>query len=110
WEIQHLSGETPIPRALMDAMEKVPTSYLVIHNSLIDPVRRPIYDDFVLTAMSEGRLRFIRRYGEGDDLYAVVKTEPQAKSEALSPLLGSVREWAALIDKDSINVLGKYQG
>ena len=110
WEIQHLSGETPIPRALMDAMEKVPTSYLVIHNSLMDPVRRPIYDDFLLTAMGEGRLRFIRRYGEGDDLYAVVKTEPQAKSEALSPLLGSVREWAALIDEDPLNVMGKYQG
>jgi hypothetical protein len=110
WEIQHLSGETPIPRALMDAMEKVPTSYLVIHNSLMDPVRRPVYDDFLLTAMAEGRLRFIRRYGADDDLYAVVKTEPQAKSEALSPLLGSVREWAALIDEDPVNVLGRYQG
>ena len=109
-QIQHLSGQTPIPRALMDALEKVPTSYLVIHNSLMDPVRRPVYDDFLLTAMAEGRLRFIRRYDEGDDLYAVVKTEPQAKSEALSPLLGSVREWAALIDDDPVNVLGRYQG
>ena len=75
----------------------------------MDPVRRSVYDDFLLLAMSEGRLRFIRRYGEGDDLYAVVKTEPQAKSEALSPLIASVREWAALIEKDPLNVLGKYQ-
>ncbi|MFN2499231.1 MAG: hypothetical protein ABR557_09115 [Pyrinomonadaceae bacterium] len=108
-EIQHLSGQTPIPRALMDAMEKVPTSYLVIHNSLMDPVRRPAYDDFLLTAMAQGRLRFIRRYGEGDDLYAVVKTEPQAKSEEVSPLRVSVREWAELIDEDPLNVLGRYQ-
>ena len=108
-EIQHLSLQMPIPRALMDAMEKVPTSYLVIHNSLMDPVRRPLYDDFLLTAMAEGRLRFIRRYGEGDDLYAVVKTEPEAKSEEVSPLRASVREWAALIDEDPLNVLGRYQ-
>jgi hypothetical protein len=109
WEIQHLSGETPIPPSLMDALEKVPTSYLVIHNSLIDPERRPVYEDFLLSAMTEGRLRFIRRYGEGDDLYAVVKTEPQAKSEALSPLIGSVREWVTLIENDPLNVLGRYK-
>ena len=59
--------------------------------------------------MSEGRLRFIRRYGEADDLYAVVKTEPEAKSEGLSPLIVSVREWATLIDNDPLNVFGRYQ-
>jgi hypothetical protein len=109
WEILHLSGLTPIPMALMDAMEKVPTSYLVVHNSLIEPVRRPVFDDFLLSATSQGRLRFIRRFGEGDDLYAVVKTEPQAKSEAVSPLIIAVREWATLLDKDPLNVLGRYQ-
>lgn len=109
WEIQHLSGQTPIPPNLMDALEKVPTSYLVVHNTLIEPARRPVYDDFLLSAMSEGRLRFIRRYGEGDDLYAVVKTEPEAKSEGLSPLIVSVREWATLIDNDPLNVFGRYQ-
>lgn len=109
WEIQHLSWQTPIPPSLMDALEKVPTSYLVIHNSLMDPVRRPVFDDFLLSAMTEGRLRFIRRYGEGDDLYAVVKTEPEAKSEGLSPLFVSVREWAALIENDPLNVLSQYQ-
>jgi hypothetical protein len=109
WEIQHLSGQTPIPPTLLDALEKVPTSYLVIHNSLIEQARRPVYDDFLLSAMTEGRLRFIQRYGEGDDLYAVVKTEPQAKGEAVSPLIISVREWAALIENDPLNVLGRYQ-
>ncbi|MEP6718351.1 MAG: hypothetical protein ABJB21_04370, partial [bacterium] len=108
-EIQHLSAQTPIPPSLMDALEKVPTSYLVIHNLLLEPARRPVYDDFLFSAMSEGRLRFIRRYGEGDDLYAVVKTEPEAESEGLSPLFVSVREWAALIENDPLNVLGQYQ-
>jgi hypothetical protein len=109
WEIQQLSNQSPIPSALLDAMEKVPASYLVIHNSLIDPVRRPVFDDFLLAAMSQGRLRFIRRFDQADDLYAVVKTEPQAKSEAVSPLIISVREWATLIDKDPLNVLGRYE-
>lgn len=109
WEILHLSGQTPIPLALMDAMEQVPTSYLVVHNSLIEPVRRPIFDDFLLSVMSQGRLRFIRRFDEGDDLYAVVKTEPQAKSEGVSPLIIAVREWATLTRKDPLNVLGRYQ-
>lgn len=109
WEIQHLSGETPISPGLMDALEKVPTSYLVIHNSLLEPARRPVYEDFLLSSMTQGRLRFIRRYGEGDDLYAVVKTEPQAKSEAVSPLVVSLRDWATLIESDPLNVLGKYQ-
>ena len=109
WEIANLSTQTPIPMTLMDAMENVPTSYVVIHNSLLDQARRPVYDDFLLTAMTAGRLRFIRRYGEGDDLYAVVKTEPEAKSEALSPLFASAREWAELIKEDPLNVLGRYQ-
>jgi hypothetical protein len=109
WEIQHLSSQSPIPVALMDAMEKVPTSYLVIHNSLIEPVRRPVYDDFLLSAMSQGRLRFIRRFGDADDLYAVVKTEPQAKSEGASPLIASEREWAVLVEKDPLNVLGRFE-
>lgn len=109
WEIQHLSGLTPIPPTLMDALEKVPTSYLVIHNSLLEPARQPAYDEFLLSAMAEGRLRFIRRYGEGDDLYAVPKTEPEAKSEGVSPLFVSLREWGAMIESDPLNALGQYQ-
>lgn len=105
WEIDSLSRATPISMSLLDAMEKVPTSYLVIHNSLIEPERRTAYEEFLSTGLSTGRLRFINRYGPGDDLYAVAKTEPQAKAEAPFPLKFPIHEWAALIREDPINLL-----
>ncbi len=37
------------------------------------------------SAIAAGRLRFISSYGGRDDLYAIVKTEPQARSEASLP-------------------------
>src|SRR5947209_9011887 len=81
YEIERLSRATPISPALLDALEKVPTSYLVVHNPLIEPARRPVYEAFLVGGVISGRLSFIRRYGEGDDLYAVVKTEPGARTE-----------------------------
>ncbi|HEX6625095.1 MAG TPA: hypothetical protein VF064_15395, partial [Pyrinomonadaceae bacterium] len=109
WEIDEMSRATPIPRALLDALERVPASYLVIHNPRIDPARRPVYEAFLVRAVASGRLRFIRRYGEGDDLYAVVKTEPEARTEGEPPFGASVREWAAMIKEDPVKLLGAHQ-
>ena len=94
WEIESLSRTTPIPTKLLDAMEKVPTSYLVIHNPLIEADRRASYELFLAMGVSTGRLRFIKRYGAGDDLYAVVKTEPDVKGEGTLPFALSAHEWA----------------
>lgn len=105
WEIDSLSRATPISIRLLDAMEKVPTSYLVIHNSLLEPERRPVYEAFLSMGVSTGRLRFINRYGSGDDLYAVVRTEPEAKAEAPLPFTLSIHEWSAMIHEDPINLL-----
>jgi hypothetical protein len=109
WEIDEMSRATPIPPALLDALERVPASYLVIHNPRIDPARRPVYEAFLIRAVASGRLRFIRRYGEGDDLYAVVKTEPEARAEGEPPFSASVREWAAMIEEDPVKLLGAHQ-
>lgn len=105
WEIESLSRTTPIPTKLLDAMEKVPTSYLVIHNPLIEADRRASYESFLAMGVSTGRLRFIKRYGAGDDLYAVVKTEPEVKSEGTLPFALSTHEWAAMIQEDQANML-----
>jgi len=105
WEIDSLSRATPISMRLLDAMEKVPTSYLVIHSSLIESERRAVYEAFLSVGVSTGRLRFINRYGPGNDLYAVVKTEPGAKAEAPLPFQLSIHEWAAMIHEDPINLL-----
>jgi hypothetical protein len=105
WEIDSLSRATPISIRLLDAIEKVPTSYLVIHSSLIEPERRPVYEAFLSVGVSTGRLRFINRYGQGDDLYAVVKTEPEAEAEAPLPFRLLNREWSAMIHEDPINLL-----
>lgn len=105
WEIESLSRTTPIPTKLLDAMEKVPTSYLVIHNPLIEAERRASYESFLAMGISTGRLRFIKRYGTGDDLYALVKTEPEVKSEGALPFALSAHEWAAMIQEDQTNML-----
>lgn len=109
WEIESMSKAAPIPAKLLDAMEKVPTSYLVIHNPLIEAERQPVYDAFLSIGLATGRLRFIKRYGAGDDLYAVVKTEPEAKSEAELPFALKLNEWSALISDDPVNMLGQHR-
>ena len=81
WQL--LSG--PIPRSFMEFLEEVPASYLVVENNLIEPQRRIDYETFLARAVLAGRLRFINRFDGRDDLYAVVKTEPQAKAEAPLP-------------------------
>jgi len=109
WEIETLSKATPIPSNLLDLLEKVPTSYLVIHNSLIDPNRLDVYQSFLIGGMAAGRLRFIRRFDDGNDLYAVVKTEPNARSEAPAPFGSSGLDWATMIKDDPVKLLGSHQ-
>ena len=105
WEIDSMSRETPIPARLLDAMEKVPASYLVVHHPLVEEVRRPVYENFLIRAVATGRLRFVRRYGAGDDLYAVVKTEPDARTEGPLPFDSPIRELAGMIEEDPLRLL-----
>jgi len=90
----------------MDAMERVPTSYLVIHNSFIEPERRSVFEAFLAAAVTANRLRFINRFDDSNDLYAVVKTEPDARSEAPLPFTAAA-DLSALIAEDSTELLKK---
>ncbi len=109
WEIQVTSETSPIPLKFLDLLEGIPASYLVIHNSDIAPERRADYDSFLARAVASRRLRFIRSFGDRDDLYAVVKTEPQAESEAPMPFAVAATDWEELIKNDPVNLLGQYR-
>lgn len=99
----------PIPTAFMKFLEDVPASYVVIENHLIAPERRTDYETFLLSAVLAGRLRFINRFDERADLYAVVKTEPESKTEVPLPFASEMRDWENLIKKDPVNLLGHYR-
>jgi hypothetical protein len=98
-----------IPDSVMQMFEEIPASYLVISNHLIPPERRVDYEAFLARAVMAGRLRYINRFDGRDDLYAVVKTEPEAKNEAPMPFRLETKDWATLIEEDPVNLLGEYR-
>ena len=106
-EVATLAG--PIPATFMNFLEEVPTSYVVIENNLIAPERRADYETFLGAALVDGRLRFINRFDGRDDLYAVVKNEPQARTEAPPPFAIEMKEWDALVREDPANILGQFR-
>jgi hypothetical protein len=105
-EVATLSG--PIPETFLKFLEEVPTSYVVIENNLIAPERRADYEAFLAGAVIAGRLRFINRFDGRDDLYAVVKNEPQAKAEAAPRFTLEMKEWETLVKEDPANLLGRF--
>ncbi|MEP6818974.1 MAG: hypothetical protein ABJA18_05530 [bacterium] len=108
-KIEEATASGAIPANFLDLLESVPTSYVVIENNLIEPQRRIDYETFLGRAVLAGRLRFINRFDGRDDLYAVVKNEPQAKTEAPLPFALETRDWRDLVKEDSVNVLGQYR-
>lgn len=108
-QIEVATGSGPIPTTFMSFLEDVPASYVVVENNLIAPERRVDYETFLARAVTAGRLRFVNRFDRRDDLYAVVTTEPQAKTEAPPPFALEIKEWEALIKEDPVNLLGQYR-
>ena len=108
-EIEAATKFGPIPPTFMKFLEDVPASYVVIENHLVPPERRADYETFLARAVIAGRLRYINRFDERSDLYAVVKTEPEAKSEAPPPFPLESKDWETLIKEDPVNLLGQYR-
>ena len=92
---------------LLKILEEIPTSYLVIQNHLIAPERRADYETFLVRAIRAGKLRFVNRFDGRDDLYAIVKNEPEAKTEAPLPFAIELKDWTQLIEENPVNILGK---
>jgi len=106
-QIESATQSGSIPAKFMDFLESVPTSYVVIENNLIAPERRVDYETFLAQAVIAGRLRFVNRFDGRDDLYAVVKTEPEARTEAPTPFALVTKDWEQLIKEDPVNLLGQ---
>ena len=108
-EIEELTRAGSIPLRFLELLEQIPASYLVIETHLIVPERRADYETFIARAVAAGRLRFINRFDGRADLYAVVQTEPEARSEAELPFALPQGDWAARVADDPANLLGRYQ-
>ena len=61
----------------MPLLERIPTSYIVVHEAWLIPDDRTALHAFLARQIAAGRLLFVRRFPKPtrDDLYAVVKTE-----------------------------------
>jgi len=86
-QIEALTWSGPIPDKFLDLLESIPASYVIVENDHVPANRRADYDNLLARAMASSRLRFINRFDGHDDLYAVIKTEPEARSEAASPIV-----------------------
>ncbi len=86
-EIERLTAMTPIPDGFLNLLESIPASYLVLHYGALTNLEQQNLESLLRRGVAGGRLRFIRSYqnGERQDLYAVTKTEPAAKTEGPGP-------------------------
>ncbi|HKG15573.1 MAG TPA: hypothetical protein VKB12_19795 [Pyrinomonadaceae bacterium] len=107
-QINKATREGPIPSNFQDLLERIPASYLVVHNERLAPERRADYETFLARGLSSGRLRFVNRFDGGADLYAVTKTEPGATTEAPLPFTPAPTDWAGRVEADPVNMLGSY--
>jgi hypothetical protein len=106
-KIEAQTADGPFATGFMDMIEAVPTSFLVIANESIPPERKTDYEVFLVQAIKTGRLRFINRFDQRDDLYAVVKNEPEPRSEASLPFDFAVRDWSSKISQDPVSLLSQ---
>ncbi|HEV7903709.1 MAG TPA: hypothetical protein VGO96_07710 [Pyrinomonadaceae bacterium] len=85
--VESLSQQRPVPPELLDLLESIPASYLVIHYAHMTPEETTATEQLLRQGLQTGRLRFIRSYQDRGrkDLYAVTKTEPAARSESPAP-------------------------
>jgi hypothetical protein len=85
-EIESLSRRQPIPDRFLDVLEETPVSYLAVHRSLLRPESRVFVEYMLVRGIESGRLRYVRSFAgtgiegnDGADLYAVTRTEPDAR-------------------------------
>ena len=107
-QIEHWTAAGTIPTGLLNLLEQIPASYVVVKNARIGPERKQDYAAFLARGVAAGRLRFVNRFDGTDDLYAVVKTEPGARPEASPPAELELRDWATLVNEDPVHLLGQY--
>lgn len=80
-DVEEMLWKRPIPRELFDLLESLPVSYVTARFSRIRPDEKSAYQAWLRAGVETGRLRHIGRFGDRvrDDLYALVRIEPDAK-------------------------------
>jgi hypothetical protein len=81
-----------VPERFLELLEQIPASYLVVHNSTLNPESRLALEAFLERGRASNRLRFIQSFGDRDDLYAVTKTEPGARALEPAPPATTARD------------------
>jgi hypothetical protein len=81
WQIFVLTKGPGIDPKLLDLFERIPVSYVVVRHKWIKDERRGDFDLFLAQAEASGRLRLIHTYADGNALYAVARTEPEARPD-----------------------------
>jgi hypothetical protein len=80
--IEEDERKTPIPDELLDFLERIPTSYILVRDSWLSPQLRGPHREWLARGMASGRLRFVKRFDRRirNELYAVVRNEPEART------------------------------
>jgi hypothetical protein len=78
--IEELTRRRPVPDELLDLFETIPVSYVTVREAFLLPDERDAFRAVLARGVAAGRLRFEGRFDARvrSDLYAVVKTEPEA--------------------------------
>jgi hypothetical protein len=85
--IESLTRMRPIPLSLLDLLESIPTSYLVVHYDSLSTDDRQAIEALLKSGIETGRLRFIKSYTDTGraELYALTKIEPDSQGEEPAP-------------------------
>jgi hypothetical protein len=89
--------------ALLDALEAVPVSYVTVRPRRMTEEQRTTAAKLVDAGLASHRLLHVRRFLPDDELYAVVKTEPNAKTLESAPV---AREPAVLAGTEWVELTG----
>src|SRR6185369_15976366 len=83
-EIEALTVQRPIPARFLNVLEGIPTSYLVVHKSLLNPDSKSAIESFIESGEARRRLRLVHREGDsdtGDELYVLTRVEPSTAAD-----------------------------
>ena len=83
--VEQFATLSPIPNQFLDLLESIPVSYLVVNDEKLTPQNRVDLHRFIAWAVASDRLRYLGSYDRRNDLYAVVKTEPDTGSAGPLP-------------------------
>ncbi len=115
-EYETLSHSRPIPERFFDLLEEIPTSYLLVHESSLPPASRPATRDMLARGVASGRLRFIASFAgsgingnDGAEVFAVIKTEPNAQTISAPPVYLVPRELSVEASKDPTILVTEFE-